>query len=74
MSWLRTRISFDISRSVHTCVRVSGAPFHKNADFLDNLSVNARNANIFYLILFMISFSGFVVGRVFYCFPLFLHE
>ena len=46
ISWLRTRISFEILRSVHTCVRGSRSPFHKNADFLDDFSVNARNADI----------------------------
>ena len=46
ISWLRTRISFEILRSVHTCVRGSRTPFHKNADFLDDFSVNARNADI----------------------------
>ena len=69
-SWLRTRISLDILRSVHTCVRGSRSPFHKNVDFLDDLSANARNADIF----FLITFSGFVVDRIFYYFPLFLHE
>ena len=47
ISWLRTRISFEILKSVHTCVRGSRTPFHKNADFLDDFSVNARNADIF---------------------------
>ena len=47
ISWLRTRISFEILRSVHTCVRGSRTPFHKNADFLDDFSVIARNADIF---------------------------
>ena len=47
ISWLRTSISFEILRSVHTCVRGSRTPFHKNADFLDDFSVNARNADIF---------------------------
>jgi len=50
ISWLRTRISFEILRSVHTCVRGSRTPFHKNADFLHNFSVNARNADIFKLV------------------------
>ena len=31
ISWLRTRIYFEILRSVHTCVPGSRAPFHKNA-------------------------------------------
>ena len=45
--WLRTRISFEILRLVHTCVRGSRTPFHKNADFLDDFSVNAKDADIF---------------------------
>ena len=53
--WLRTRISFEILRSVHTCVRGSRAPFHKNVDFLDDFSVNARNADIFYLVFSLFS-------------------
>ena len=55
ISWLRTRISFEILRSVHTCVRGSRTPFHKNADFLDDFSVNARNADIFKLVFGMFS-------------------
>ena len=51
ISWLRTRISFEILRSLHTCVRASRTPFHKNADFLDDSSVNARNADILKLVL-----------------------
>ena len=53
ISWLKTRISFEILRSVHTCVRGSRTPFHKNADFLDDFSVNARNADILKLVLSM---------------------
>ena len=34
-------------RSVHTYVRASRSPFLKDADFLDDFSVNARNADIF---------------------------
>ena len=33
-----------------TCVRGPRTPFNKNADFLDDLSVNARNADIFKLV------------------------
>jgi len=55
ISWLRTRISFEILRSVHTCVRGSRIPFHKNADFLDDFSVNARNVDIFKLVFSMFS-------------------
>ena len=55
ISWLRTRISFEILRSVHTCVRGSRTPFHKDADFLDDFSANARNADIFELVFSMFS-------------------
>jgi len=53
--WLRTRISFEILRSVHTCVRGSRTPFHENVDFLDDFSVNARNADTFYLVFSLFS-------------------
>ena len=39
ISWLETCISFEILRSLHTCLRGSKTPFRKNADFLDNFSV-----------------------------------
>ena len=55
ISWLRTRISFEILRSVHTCVRGSRTPFHKNAAFLDDFSVNARNADILKLVFSLFS-------------------
>ena len=51
ISWLETCISFEILRSLHTCLRGSRTPFHKNADFLDDFSVNARNEDILKLIL-----------------------
>ena len=49
ISWLRTRISFEILRTVHR------TPFHKNANFLDDFSVNARNADIFKLVFSIFS-------------------
>ena len=39
----------------HSRVRGSRTPFHKNADFLDDFSVNARNADIFKLDFSMFS-------------------
>ena len=51
ISWLETCISFEILTSLHTCLRGSRTPFHKNADFLDDFSVNARNKEILKLIL-----------------------
>ena len=40
-----------ILRSLHTCLRGFRTPFHKNADFLDDFSVNARNEDILKLTL-----------------------
>ena len=40
ISWLETCISFEILKSLHTCLRGSRTPFHKNADFLADFSVN----------------------------------
>ena len=51
ISWLETCISFEILTSLHTCLRGSRTPFHKNADFLDDFSVNARNEDILKLTL-----------------------
>ena len=51
ISWLETCISFEILKSLHTCLRGSRTPFHKNADFLDDFSVNARDEDILKLVL-----------------------
>ena len=40
------QISFEILRSVHICVTGTKTPFLKNADFLDDFSVDVRNADI----------------------------
>ena len=44
-------ISWQISKSLHTCLRGPRTPFHKNADFLDDFSANARNEDILKLVL-----------------------
>ena len=38
ITWIRTLLSFEILRSVHTCVRGSKIPFHKipQGDFIDD--------------------------------------
>ena len=38
ITWIRTLLSFEILRSVHTCVRGSRTPFHKipRGDFIDD--------------------------------------
>ena len=51
ISWLKTCISFEILKSVHTCLRGTRTPFHKNADYLDDFSVNARDEDILKLVL-----------------------
>ena len=61
ISWLKTCISFEILKSVHTCLWGTRTPFHKNADFLEDFSVNARDEDILKLVLvcfFLGSFSG----------------
>ena len=46
ISWIRTLLSFEILRSVHTCVRCSGKPFHKipQGDFINDYRLNASKA------------------------------
>ena len=46
ITWNRTLLSFEILRSVHTCVRGSRTPFHKIpfGDFIDDCRLNASQA------------------------------
>ena len=46
-------------RSVHTYVRGSRSPFLKDAAFLDDFSVNARNVDIFKISFSMFFYSSF---------------
>ena len=43
ITWIRTLLSFEILRSVHTCVRGSRRPFHKisRKDFIDDCRLSA---------------------------------
>ena len=66
ISWLQTCISFEILRSLHTCLRGLRTPFHKNADFLDDFSVNARNEDILKSIL-VCFFRVVLVDSIFIC-------
>ena len=45
---IRTMLSFEILRSVHTCVRGSRTPFHKipQGDFIDDCRLNANQAGV----------------------------
>ena len=46
ITWIRTLLSFEILRSVHTCVRGSRTPFHKipQGDFIDDRRLYATQA------------------------------
>ena len=46
ITWIKTLLSFEILRSVHTCVRGSRTPFHKisQGDFIDDCRLNASQA------------------------------
>ena len=48
ITWIRTLLSFEILRSVHTCVRGSRTPFHKipQGDFIDDCHLNATQAHV----------------------------
>ena len=45
-TWLRTRLSFEILRSVQTSIRGYRMPFHKTSDFLGDFRVNVNAAGI----------------------------
>ena len=49
MAWLRTRIAFEILRSVHLCVRGSRVPFNKRneVEMLEDFPLNVDAAGIF---------------------------
>ena len=46
ITWIRTLLSFEILKSVHTCARDSRTPFHKipQEDFIDDRRLNAIHA------------------------------
>ena len=46
ITWIRPLLSFEILRSVHTCVRGSRTPFHKipQGDFIDVCRLNITQA------------------------------
>ena len=48
MSYIRTKLSFEIIKSVNLCIRGSRTPFHKNneLDFLFDFTINTNSANI----------------------------
>ena len=43
ITWIRTLLSFEVLRSVHTCIRDCRTPFHKipQGDFIDDCRLNA---------------------------------
>jgi hypothetical protein len=49
IAWLRTRISFEILRSVHVSVRGSRSPFYrKELEVVDDFGLNAKAADVFF--------------------------
>ena len=46
ITWIRTLFSFEILRSIHTCVRGSRTPFRKisQGDFFDDHRLNTTQA------------------------------
>ena len=59
MAWLRTRIAFEILRSVLLCVRGSRVPFKKRdeAEMLNDFRLNVDAAGIFFELLNNFSFK-----------------
>ena len=49
IAWLRTRLSFEILRSVYLCVRGSRAPFRKRdeGEMIEDFQLNVNVAGIF---------------------------
>ena len=48
ITWIRTLLSFEVLRSVHTCVRGFRTPFHEipQGDFIDDCRLNAKHLNV----------------------------
>ena len=46
IAWIRTRLSFEIIKSVHMCIRGSRTPFHKSNDVSDDFNLNVNVAEI----------------------------
>ena len=48
VSWIRTRVSFEVMRSVHLCVRGSRVPFKKRdeTDMLEDFRLNVHAVGI----------------------------
>ena len=48
ITWIRTLLSFEILRSVHTGVRSSRTPFHKipQRDFIDDCRLNVSEVGV----------------------------
>ena len=46
VAWLRTKISFELLRSVHACVRGSRTPFHSKIEHSLDCKINVATAEI----------------------------
>ena len=51
ITWLRTQISFELSRSVHACVRGSRTPFRSNIEQFLSCKINVASADIWNFML-----------------------
>ena len=47
ITWLRTRLSFEILRSAHLCVRGSGKPFRSANEVVNDFRLSVNAAEVF---------------------------
>ena len=59
ITWLRTRLSFEILRSVHLCVRGSRKPFRSGNEVVNEFRLSVTDAE---LIPYKCSFSSFFLA------------
>ena len=45
--WIRTRLSFEILKSVHLCTRGSRSPFRAKDEHIDEFKLNSVTAEVF---------------------------
>ena len=47
ITWIRTRLSFEILKSVHLCTRESRSPFRAKDEHIDEFKLNSVTAEVF---------------------------
>ena len=60
ISWLRTRISFEILNSVNNSIRGSRQPLFRN-EVMDDFKVNCTTADLLYEIIFIFTCQPFLI-------------